>query len=94
MKKLFAAMVEKDPRFEVVAPALFSTVCFRLKAGDAENQAMIDRVNASGKAFISHTTLDGKLTARLSIGNARTSEEHVLQAWGEIRGQTTRTPNS
>jgi aromatic-L-amino-acid/L-tryptophan decarboxylase len=85
LAKLFAAMVEKDSRFEVVAPVLFSTVCFRLKAGDAENQAMIDRVNASGKTFISHTTLNGKLTARLSIGNVRTTEDDVRQAWKTIR---------
>jgi aromatic-L-amino-acid decarboxylase len=84
LAKLFAVTVEKDSRFEVVAPVLFSTVCFRLKAGDTENQAMIDRVNASGKTFISHTTLNGKLTARLAIGNARTNEEHVRAAWEVI----------
>ena len=51
LAKLFASLVQKDPRFEVVAPVQFSTVCFRLKAGDAENQAMIDRVNGTGKSF-------------------------------------------
>ena len=84
LAKLFAAFVEADSRFEIVAPVLFSTVCFRLKSGDAENQAMIDRVNASGKVFISHTTLNGKMTARLAIGNARTGEEHVRAAWAAI----------
>jgi aromatic-L-amino-acid decarboxylase len=84
LAKVFAALVEKDSRFEVVAPVLFSTVCFRLKAGDAENQAMIDRVNKSGKTFISHTTLNGRLTARLAIGNARTTEEHIRSAWKVI----------
>jgi aromatic-L-amino-acid decarboxylase len=84
LAKLFAALVERDTRFEVVAPVLFSTVCFRRKAGDAETQAMIDRVNASGKAFISHTTLNGTLTARLAIGNARTTEEHIRSAWAVI----------
>jgi aromatic-L-amino-acid decarboxylase len=81
---LFADLVKSDARFEVVAPVLFSTVCFRLKAGDAETQAMIDRVNASGKVFISHTTLNGKVTARLAIGNARTKEEHIRAAWDAI----------
>ena len=47
---------------------------------------MIDRVNATGKTFISHTTLNGKLTARLAIGNARTREEHVRAAWAVIAG--------
>ena len=86
LARMFVSLVEKDSRFEVVAPAPFSTVCFRLKAGDAENQAMVDRVNATGKTFISHTILNGKLTARLAIGNARTSEEHVRAAWTVIAG--------
>ena len=86
LARMFVSLVEKDSRFEVVAPAPFSTVCFRLKAGDAENQAMVDRVNATGKTFISHTILNGKLTARLAIGNGRTSEEHVRAAWAVIAG--------
>ena len=86
LARMFVSLVEKDSRFEVVAPAPFSTVCFRLKAGDAENQAMVDRVNATGKTFISHTSLNGKLTGRLAIGNGRTSEEHVRAAWAVIAG--------
>ena len=84
LAKLFAVMLEKDARFEVIAPVLFSTVCFRLKAGDAETQAMLDGVNGSGEVFISHTTLNGRLTARLAVGNARTTEEHILSAWKVI----------
>src|SRR5688572_14707382 len=86
LAKLFEDLVRRDARYEVVAPVLFSTVCFRLKAGEAETQAMIDRVNATGKAFISHTSLNGKLTARLAIGNGRTTEEHVRTAWDVIAG--------
>jgi aromatic-L-amino-acid/L-tryptophan decarboxylase len=85
LAKLFASLVESDSRFEIVAPVVFSTVCFRLKAGDAENQALLDRVNASGKLFISHTRLNGKLTVRFAVGNLRSSEEHVRAAWGVIR---------
>ena len=83
--KLFAALAASDLRFEVVAPVPFSTVCFRLKSGDMENQQLLDRVNASGKLFISHTRLNDKLTLRFAIGNARSSEAHVRAAWEEIR---------
>ena len=85
LAKLFAALVESDPRFELVAPVPFSTVCFRLRAGDEANQALIDNVNASGMLFISHTRLHGILTARLAIGNLRSGEEHVRAAWEVIR---------
>jgi aromatic-L-amino-acid decarboxylase len=88
--KLFASLVESDSRFELLAPVPFSTVCFRLKAGDSETQRLIDRVNASGKIFISHTTLKGKLVARFSIGNARSREEHVRAAWAAIAGYQAR----
>jgi aromatic-L-amino-acid decarboxylase len=83
--KLFAELVASDPRFEVVAPVPFSTVCFRLKSGDPGNQELIDRVNASGKLFISHTRLNDKLTLRFAVGNARSSEAHIRAAWEEIR---------
>jgi aromatic-L-amino-acid decarboxylase len=86
LARLFEELVTRDARFEVVAPVLFSTVCFRLKGTDTENQALIDRANATGRVFISHTTLHGKLTARLAIGNARTREEHIRAAWALIAG--------
>jgi aromatic-L-amino-acid decarboxylase len=85
--RLFASWVEGDSRFEMMAPALFSTVCFRLKAGDDANQKLIDRVNATGKVFISQTTLNGKLTLRFAIGNLRTTEEHVRTAWQIISAE-------
>jgi aromatic-L-amino-acid decarboxylase len=85
LAKLFASLVESDPRFEIVAPVPFSTVCFRLKARDDANQALIDRVNASGKVFISHTVLNDKLTIRFAVGNLRSTEEHVRMAWDLIR---------
>ncbi len=85
LARLFAGWVEADTRFEVVAPAPFSVVCFRLKADDAANQALMDRVNASGKIFISHTRLNDRFTIRFAVGNLRTTERHVRLAWDTIR---------
>jgi aromatic-L-amino-acid decarboxylase len=85
LARMFASFVESDPRFEIAAPAPFSTVCFRLKSGDVDNQTLMDRVNATGRLFISNTTLNGRLTLRLAIGNGRTAESHVRAAWDEIR---------
>jgi aromatic-L-amino-acid decarboxylase len=85
LAKLFASWVEADPRFEIVAPVPFSTVCFRLKSDDAANQALIDRVNASGRVFLSHTRLHDKMTLRFTVGNLRSTEEHVRLAWDLIR---------
>jgi aromatic-L-amino-acid decarboxylase len=83
--KLFASLVKADRRFEIVAPVPFSSVCFRLKSSDEENEALVDRVNATGKIFISHTRLNEKLTIHFTVGNLRTTETHVDAAWKLIQ---------
>lgn len=87
----FAARVDADPDWERVAPVPFSTVCFRWIGGpdgdarDAANAAIIDAVNRSGEAFLSHTRLDGRFTIRLAVGNLRTEARHVDRAWELLR---------
>jgi aromatic-L-amino-acid/L-tryptophan decarboxylase len=83
--KLFASWVAADSRFEIIAPVPFSTVCFRLIGDDSANQELMDRVNATGKIFISHTRLNNRVVLRFTVGNLRSSEEHVRMAWDLIR---------
>ncbi len=45
------------------------------------NLEILDRVNESGEAFLSHARLGGRIALRLSVGNLRTTEDHVLRAW-------------
>jgi aromatic-L-amino-acid decarboxylase len=74
-------LVDADERFELAAPARLSLVCFRLRDGDEANQRLLDAVNASGRAFLTHTRLDGKLTLRLAIGSPYTERRHVEATW-------------
>ena len=85
----FAAWVDADPRFERVAPAPLSVVCFRSKGSDGHNRRLLDKINASGKFFLSHTVLDGRFVLRLAIGNLGTTRDDVLAAWDMIRMETT-----
>jgi aromatic-L-amino-acid/L-tryptophan decarboxylase len=85
MAKEFAAWVREDSRFELSAPVPFSTICFRYKGTDEDNRALIERVNASGKIFISHTNLAGKIVLRVAIGNLGTRQEDVRSAWEIIQ---------
>jgi aromatic-L-amino-acid decarboxylase len=48
---------------------------------DTLNEAVMASVNRGGKAFLSHTKLNGKFTLRLAIGNIRTTRRHVELAW-------------
>jgi aromatic-L-amino-acid decarboxylase len=61
-------------------------VCLRHRDGDAATQAIIDRVNASGTAFVSHTKVDGRLVLRVSIGAPAVERRHVDALWDLIRG--------
>ncbi|HKW75613.1 MAG TPA: aminotransferase class I/II-fold pyridoxal phosphate-dependent enzyme [Terriglobales bacterium] len=79
----FAALVKADPerRFEVVAPAPFSVVCFRYRGIDEQNRAIMERVNQSGRVFISGTVLNSQQVIRLAIGNLGTTWSDVEEAW-------------
>ncbi|HET9455537.1 MAG TPA: pyridoxal-dependent decarboxylase [Gemmatimonadaceae bacterium] len=84
----FASWVEAEAGWQVVAPVPFSLVCFRYAPSGVDeaelerlNTRVMDRVNASGEAFLSHTKLDGRYVLRLAIGNVRTERTHVARAW-------------
>jgi aromatic-L-amino-acid decarboxylase len=100
LAKLFASWVEDDPNWELMAPLPLALVCFRAcpqndKVDEAArnarldvlNEAIMHGVNATGKALLSHTKLNDKLTLRLSIGNIRTTEKHVRQVWELLNEQ-------
>jgi aromatic-L-amino-acid decarboxylase len=86
----FVEWVRNDSRFEVAAPAVLNLVCFRLRAGDATNQALMERLNASGDLFLTHTKLDGKFTLRFCVGQTQTQERHVERAWARIQEESTK----
>jgi aromatic-L-amino-acid decarboxylase len=80
----FAQQVTRHPAFELAAPAPLNLVCFRHRAGDAFNAALVDQLNRSGRLYVTHTRLDGRYTIRLAVGQSRTSQRHVEQAWQHI----------
>jgi aromatic-L-amino-acid decarboxylase len=81
----FAAEVAAHPRFELAAPCLLNLVCFRHAGDDAINRALLDRLNASGRLYLTHTRLNDRLTLRLSVGTSRTEQRHLREAWRFIR---------
>lgn len=94
LAQLFKEWVEAEPGFELLAPVSFGLVCFRVNDGRSEeeltklNQAVIDRLNASGKMMLTHTSLRGKFTLRLVIGARMTEERHVRAAWELIKSMS------
>jgi aromatic-L-amino-acid decarboxylase len=100
LAKLFASWVEADPNWELMAPTPLALVCFRacprldgidetVRNARLEvlNEAIMHGVTATGKALLSHTKLNDKITLRLSIGNIRTTEKQVRQVWELLNEQ-------
>jgi aromatic-L-amino-acid decarboxylase len=85
LARLFAEWVDGSSEFERTAPVPFSVVCFRARDTDEFNAALLERLNASGEVFLSHTKLGDRYTLRLAIGNLHTTERHVARAWELIR---------
>lgn len=79
MAQRLAAELQKRDDVELMAPQAFSVVVFRLKAGDDATMALLEKMNASGKLFVSHTKLDGRYGIRVAIGNGATEWHHVQQ---------------
>lgn len=96
---LFESWVEGDARFELVAPRPLNLVCFRLRhaddargeweAGDRANRRLLDALNATGRVFLTHTTVPAgggsRVALRLAVGSVATRESDVAEAWSLIR---------
>lgn len=80
-----ASEIARDPRFELCAPVTMSLVCFRLKGPDEPNQALVEKINATGHAFLQGNRLNGRFMLRLAIGHYDVRREDVFSTWQKIQ---------
>ena len=85
----FARSVEASTEFELAAPAPLNLVCFAHRNGDEFNRRLLDRLNTSGRLYLTHTVLNGRFVLRFCVGQTHTDEHQVRQAWERIQ-QTAR----
>lgn len=91
MGALFESLVRGDDRIEVPTPRMLSLVCFRLRAGDDATRALLERINATGKLWMTGTSVpigdDGaeRFVIRAAFGATRAEERHVREAWDVVR---------
>ena len=102
LASLCAGLIARSPVFELAAPQEMAVVCFRAlpapRAGDVEagtrsdelNRALVGAVNDTGRAYLTHTTLGGRVAARLAFGNVLTTERHVREAFALLEGEAAR----
>lgn len=66
---------------EVIARPQLSVVAFRIPgADDARQNALIDAINRSERAFVSSTLLRGRITLRLCVLSPATTERDIAEA--------------
>ncbi len=87
-----AAQVDAESDWEVCAPVLLQTVCVRhVPAGirperlDAHQQEWAERLNATGRAFVTPAQIEGRWVVRLSIGAEPTERADIRALWDACR---------
>ncbi len=80
--RMLSDRIERDPRFELVAPTVFGLVSFRHVSGDERTRAIAAAVNASGTAYVTPSEIDGTAFVRVAIGATWTERRHVDALWG------------
>jgi len=86
-----AGWIRASQDFELLAPVPLNLVCFAHRAGDERSRRLLERINGSGKAYLTHTILNGRYTLRVCVGQTFTEEKHVRGLWeliGEMSGGT------
>jgi aromatic-L-amino-acid decarboxylase len=94
-----AEQIAREEGWQLASPASFSTLSLRYApaglepaAQDRLNHWILDRVNESGHAFLSHAVLDGRFAIRFTIGNVRTTAAHVERAWELLKSAAREAP--
>jgi aromatic-L-amino-acid decarboxylase len=94
MAQTLAAWIDAHPQLERLAPVPFSVVCFRVHPPGMEdeteierlNVGVLERINAGGEVFLSHTRLKGRYCLRVAIGNLQTGMDRLQRAYQLIVG--------
>ncbi|WP_308259115.1 pyridoxal-dependent decarboxylase [Pseudonocardia sp. H11422] len=86
----FADRVREDPGFTLAVEPSLALVCLRVVTGggdaadDAASRTVLERINASGAALLTHTVVDGRYVIRVAIGSIATAKEHVDALWARL----------
>ena len=67
--------------------------CFRFVGADEAkidmlNTEIVERINASGRVYLTQTKLHGRTVMRIGLGNVLTTEQHLRNAWELIQTTT------
>jgi aromatic-L-amino-acid/L-tryptophan decarboxylase len=96
-----AETVRSTPHWQVLAPVPLQTVCVRHEPPGCEGVALdkhtldwADRVNRSGRAYLTPAVLDGRWMVRVSVGAVTTERNHVESLWKSMREEAEGKPGN
>ncbi|HLQ38560.1 MAG TPA: aminotransferase class V-fold PLP-dependent enzyme [Planctomycetota bacterium] len=83
--RLAHALLQQDPRVEIVTPPQLSVFTFALRAGDAASQQLVHDLMQDGFVMLSSTRLSGRYVLRFCVVNHRTTTADVHDSVARIR---------
>ena len=92
MAHLFRGEVDAAPDFQTLAPSPVNLVTFRYAPPgvdedrmDALNEELLERLNSTGRVYLTHTRLNGAYVLRFVVGQTFVEHRHVEGAWQLIK---------
>ena len=92
--KWLEARVQETPGWKVLAPVVLQTLCVRHEPPGLVGEALerhtlnwAERVNRSGRAYLTPALLEGRWMVRISIGAHTTERSHVEKLWDLLKAE-------
>jgi aromatic-L-amino-acid decarboxylase len=94
-----ADRIAAEPGLALAAPPSLALVCLRVETGDPPaderaTRALLAAVNATGRAFLTHTVVGGRYAIRVAVGGMATERADVDELWELLRTTAAATPTS
>ena len=82
--KILRSWIEMEKNFEIVTPTPLTLICFRHTKGNNFTEKLLNTINESGKAYMTHTKLNDQYIIRFSVGQTSTTIDHLKETWNYI----------
>ena len=96
-----AEWVNAETDWRVLSPVPLQTVCVRHEPAGLEGESLdrhtlawVERINRSGKAYLTPAMLDNRWMVRVSIGALQTEFEHVEALWNLMKAEVDASASS
>ena len=82
--KILRSWIEMEKDFEIITPTPLTLICFRHTKGNNFTEKLLNTINESGKAYMTHTKLNDQYIIRFSVGQTSTTIDHLKETWNYI----------